>query len=119
MGSDERLQEERLRLAEKGNLGWVQREVQPRQWADQVQYLSGILGLGDFLGLTSIFRRLLHIVDCLGEEGGAEQNEAGHGAQKRADSPVNTLPSFFPLSCSCPFVFRCFLVFLFVFSFFA
>lgn len=34
------------------------------------------------------------IVDCLGEEGGAEQNEEGHGAQKRADSPVGTLPSF-------------------------
>ena len=34
------------------------------------------------------------IFDCLGEEGGAEQNEEGHGAQKRADSPVNTLPSF-------------------------
>lgn len=42
VGSDERLQEERLRLAEKGNLGWVQREVQPRQWADQVHHLSGI-----------------------------------------------------------------------------
>ena len=34
------------------------------------------------------------IFDCLGEEGGSEQNEEGHGAQKRADSPVNTLPSF-------------------------
>ena len=34
------------------------------------------------------------IVDCLGEEGGAEQNEEGHGAQKGADSPVGTLPSF-------------------------
>ena len=42
VGSDERLQEERLKLAEKGNLGWVQREVQPRQWADQVHHLSGI-----------------------------------------------------------------------------
>ena len=34
------------------------------------------------------------IVDCLGEEGGAEQNEAGHGPQKRADSTVGTLQSF-------------------------
>ena len=62
LGSHENLQEERLKLAEKGNLGWVQREVQPRQWADQVHHLSGIWGLGDFFGLTSIFRRLLSLI---------------------------------------------------------
>ena len=29
-------QEERLRMAESGQLGWVEREVEARQWDDQV-----------------------------------------------------------------------------------
>ena len=30
-----------MRMAESGQLGWVEREVEPRQWADQVEEHPG------------------------------------------------------------------------------
>ena len=60
-----------MKMMESGQIGWVEREVQARQWADQVGEDVGVgvgvvgVGVGVCLGVG---------VDqvCPGEEGGAE-----------------------------------------------
>ena len=74
-------QEEDLKMMESGQIGWVEREVQARQWADQVGEDVGVgvgvdvgvgvvgvsvsvcLGVGVGVGVDQV---------CPGEEGGAE-----------------------------------------------
>ena len=88
-------------MAESGQLGWVEREVEARQWADQVEAYPGAQD-------TLVYRCILvcatwthtpcgGICWCMaglypGEEGGPEAKEEGYDAQEGADGQVNSIP---------------------------
>ena len=105
-------QEERLRMAESGQLGWVEREVEARQWDDQVGQSAWLLHrrciqvprIHLYTGVSSCVppghtchTPCVGICWCIaglypGEEGGPEEKEEGYDAQERADGQVNSIP---------------------------
>ena len=62
-------------MMESGQIGWVEREVQARQWADQVGEDVGV-GVGVGVGVVGVSVSVCLGVGvdqvCPGEEGGAE-----------------------------------------------